>query len=88
VTPRSRGPIARLWATAQGGLVDVAGGNLDSAVTLRYGGRIGDDVAWRLYFRDTLSNDTLSNTRRCVWCGRREHKGYGTARPKGWAQTK
>lgn len=50
--------ITRDASQTQGGQVDVAGGNLDGAVSVRYGGRIGGDLAYRLYFKETVSGAT------------------------------
>ena len=68
------GPGATLWGAnavngvinittrkaseTQGGLVDLAGGNLDGAVTLRYGGRAGDTLSYRAYFKETVGAAT------------------------------
>ena len=43
--------ITRSSADTQGGLVEVGGGDSLRQASLRYGGRIGDDLAWRLYAR-------------------------------------
>lgn len=50
--------ITRKAADTQGGLVDVEAGDYENSVTVRYGGRIGDDLAYRLYVRDVIDADT------------------------------
>ena len=50
--------ITRKADDTQGGLVDVAGGNLDGALTVRYGGRVGDRLAWRAYFKEAVGAAT------------------------------
>ena len=50
--------ITRSSSKTQGGLVDVQTGNLATSVGLRYGGRMGDDLTYRVYFHDDLDYDT------------------------------
>ncbi len=66
------GPGATLWganamngvinittrksADTQGGLLDVEAGNLESGVTLRYGGALDDDLTGRVYGRAIVRN--------------------------------
>ncbi|MGH7022606.1 MAG: TonB-dependent receptor plug domain-containing protein [Caulobacteraceae bacterium] len=50
--------ITRKAKDTQGGLVDVAGGNLDGAITLRYGGRAGENLDYRVYFKETIGAAT------------------------------
>jgi iron complex outermembrane receptor protein len=41
--------ITRKAADAEGGLVQVAGGNWERTASLRFGGKLGDSVAYRVY---------------------------------------
>jgi iron complex outermembrane receptor protein len=50
--------ITRKAAQTQGGLLDITAGNLEQSVSLRYGGTLGDDLAYRLYVRDYNGEDT------------------------------
>jgi iron complex outermembrane receptor protein len=50
--------ITRKASDTQGGLVDIAGGSLDGALTVRYGGRVGDDLSYRAYFKETVGAAT------------------------------
>jgi len=50
--------ITRKAAQTQGGLVDITVGNLEQSLSLRYGGTLSDDLAYRVYFRDYIGDDT------------------------------
>ena len=50
--------ITRKAKDTQGGLLDIAAGNLFQAATLRYGGTVSDDLAYRFYVRDYSGDDT------------------------------
>ncbi len=68
------GPGATLWganavngviniitlksADTQGGVAQVEAGNLGEAASLRYGGRVNDDLTWRVYAKGFIRNDT------------------------------
>ncbi|HTQ15079.1 MAG TPA: TonB-dependent receptor [Rhizomicrobium sp.] len=68
------GPGATLWGAnavngvinivtrgarqTQGGLVQATAGNLDQSLGLQYGGTLGNDAAYRVYFRDYFGADT------------------------------
>jgi iron complex outermembrane receptor protein len=54
--------ITRKASQTQGGLVDISVGNLEQDVTLRYGGMLEDDLAYRAYLTDYIGNDTESST--------------------------
>ena len=70
------GPGATLWganavngvinittrkaADTQGGLVSLSAGNLEQSASLRYGGRLSDDLAYRVYLREYAGNDTVT----------------------------
>ena len=72
------GPGATLWganavngvinittrkaADTQGGLVSLSAGNLEQSVSLRYGGKIEDDLAYRVYLREYIGDDTVTAT--------------------------
>lgn len=43
--------ITRRAADTQGGLVELQGGGLERQVSLRYGGRLGENLDWRVYAR-------------------------------------
>lgn len=49
--------ITRKASDTQGGLVDIEGGNLENSLTLQYGGRLGDDLAYRVYAREVADED-------------------------------
>ena len=50
--------ITKKASATQGGLLELDAGNLEQSVYLRYGGRIGDSLAWRLYGRGYFGSDT------------------------------
>ena len=52
--------ITRKSADTQGGYAELTGGNLTRSVSLRYGGRIGDDLAWRAYVTDFADRATAT----------------------------
>jgi iron complex outermembrane receptor protein len=54
--------ITRKSSETQGGLLEVGGGNLESEVSLRYGGKIGPDLTWRVYAKDFFDADTVTST--------------------------
>ena len=54
--------ITRRAADTQGGLIDISAGNLEQSVGLRYGGTLGDDLAYRFYVRDYFGDDTVTAT--------------------------
>jgi iron complex outermembrane receptor protein len=53
--------ITRKAAETQGGLVEAEAGNRNRGVSVRYGGMIGPDLAWRLYVKDERFDDTLTS---------------------------
>jgi iron complex outermembrane receptor protein len=53
--------ITRKSGETQGGLVAVDAGTLESSVSVRYGGRINDNLTYRLYVRDIIDNDTVTS---------------------------
>jgi len=53
--------ITRKAKDTQGGLLDIAAGNLFQTATLRYGATLGDDLAYRFYVRDYAGDDTESS---------------------------
>jgi iron complex outermembrane receptor protein len=50
--------ITRKAADTEGGLVSISAGNLEQSVSLRYGGKLAEDLAYRLYVRDYIGDDT------------------------------
>jgi iron complex outermembrane receptor protein len=54
--------VTRTSRDTQGGLLDVALGNLEQSATLRYGGRINDALTYKAYIRDTIGNNTTTAT--------------------------
>jgi iron complex outermembrane recepter protein len=54
--------ITRKAQDTQGGLVDISAGNLFQSATLRYGGTLDDDLAYRFYVRDYAGDDTETST--------------------------
>lgn len=54
--------ITRKASQTQGGLLDIAVGNLAQSATLRYGGHLAEDVAYRIYLRDYIGDDTQTGT--------------------------
>jgi iron complex outermembrane receptor protein len=55
--------ITRTAADTQGGRVDLGAGNLETFWSARYGGKIGDAVAWRAYVKTFWAKDTLAAPR-------------------------
>lgn len=72
------GPGATLWganavngvinittrraADTQGGLISLSAGNLEQSASLRYGGTLSDDLAYRVYLREYSGDDTMTAT--------------------------
>ena len=52
--------ITRKAADTQGVRLDVNAGSLETAWSVRYGGKIGDSVAYRAYFKTYASRDTVT----------------------------
>jgi iron complex outermembrane receptor protein len=52
--------ITRKSSETQGGLLSVQTGNLGSSVAVRFGGKINDDLTYRLYVDDFADYDTVS----------------------------
>ncbi len=48
--------ITRKSSETQGGVLQVDAGNLERSASLRYGGKIKDDLTWRVYAKGFLSN--------------------------------
>ena len=54
--------ITRHTSQTQGGLVEVLGGNQDRQLGLRYGGKVSDDLTWRIYGHAVADNSELTST--------------------------
>jgi len=54
--------ITRKSNQTQGGLVDIGGGNLGSMVAVQYGGRLNDDMTYRVYAKTLQNEDTVTAT--------------------------
>ena len=54
--------ITRKSRETQGGVLDVEGGSLGGGASLRYGGKISDDLTYRLYLKDLIAVDTKTTT--------------------------
>jgi iron complex outermembrane receptor protein len=54
--------ITKKASETQGVSVDVGGGNLQQVASFQYGGRLGDDLAWRVYAKTFNDEDTLTTT--------------------------
>lgn len=67
--------VTRKAADTQGGLVDVEAGNLENALTVQYGGKIGTDLAYRVYARAVADEDDETAS------GARAHDNWD--RPQG-----
>jgi iron complex outermembrane receptor protein len=67
--------ITRPAAQTQGGVIVAGGGNQVAGASLRYGGRIGEHVAWRAYARGLVFSDTVDAA------GARAHNN--TSKPQG-----
>jgi iron complex outermembrane receptor protein len=52
--------ITRKTSETQGALVEAGGGNLQQAASLRYGGKIGDSVSWRVYAKTFFDRGTVT----------------------------
>jgi iron complex outermembrane receptor protein len=52
--------ITRPSSQTQGGLIDVAGGSLGTSVGVQYGGRIGDDLSYRVYAKSFTEYHTVT----------------------------
>jgi iron complex outermembrane receptor protein len=52
--------ITRRARDTQGGVIEAGIGNQERGVGIQYGGRIGDDLAYRLYVRDYRYDDTVT----------------------------
>ena len=50
--------ITKNASDTEGGLLDVSVGNFVQSATLQYGGRVADDLAYRVYVRDYLGGDS------------------------------
>ncbi len=50
--------ITRKSGDTQGGLLSISAGNLEQSVSLRYGGRLADDLTYRAYLREYSGSDT------------------------------
>lgn len=53
--------ITRKSGATQGGLVQVQAGDLGRGLALRYGGRIGEDLAYRIYAKSFVGEDTVTS---------------------------
>lgn len=67
--------ITRKSGETQGGLIDATAGNLGSSLSLQYGGKIGDDLTYRLYATDFYDSQTVTST------GAPAHDGW--SKPQG-----
>ncbi len=56
--------VTRKSSQTQGGVIDLAAGSLGSSLTVQYGGRIGDDLTYRVYAKTFNDYDTLTATGR------------------------
>jgi len=54
--------ITRKSGQTQGGFVDVGGGNLEQMVAVQYGGRLNDDMTYRVYAKTFQDDDTVTAT--------------------------
>jgi iron complex outermembrane receptor protein len=52
--------VTRNATQTQGGVVDVAAGSLGSSVTAQYGGKVGEDLTYRLYVKTLNEEETLN----------------------------
>ena len=55
--------ITRKAADTQGLRLDVGSGSQETTWDARYGGKLGDRLAWRAYFRDYAERDTVTAAR-------------------------
>ncbi|HEY3888716.1 MAG TPA: TonB-dependent receptor [Caulobacteraceae bacterium] len=54
--------VTRKSSQTQGGVIDLASGSLGSSLSLQYGGRIGDELTYRVYAKTFNDFDTLTAT--------------------------
>ena len=54
--------ITRKASDTQGGLLSLSAGNLEQSASLQYGGKLGDDLAYRVYLREYNGDDTQTST--------------------------
>jgi iron complex outermembrane recepter protein len=54
--------ITKTSSETQGGVIDATAGNLGSSLSVQYGGKIGDDLAYRLYATDFYDRQTATST--------------------------
>ena len=54
--------ITRKSSETQGGVLDLGAGNLGRTASLQYGGRINDQLTYRLYATDFTDDDTKTST--------------------------
>ncbi|HEX7759979.1 MAG TPA: TonB-dependent receptor [Caulobacteraceae bacterium] len=54
--------ITRKASETQGGMLAVGGGNVERSASLRYGGKIGADLAYRLYAKGFYDTDTVTSS--------------------------
>ena len=52
--------ITRKSSLTQGGYAEITAGDQQRSISLRYGGRVGETLTWRLYGRDLIANDTVT----------------------------
>jgi iron complex outermembrane receptor protein len=52
--------ITRAANDTQGGHIEVGAGNLETGWSARYGGKVGDALAWRAYFKTFWAKNTLA----------------------------
>ena len=52
--------ITRKAADTQGAMVEAGGGNLQQAASLRYGGKVGDSLNWRVYAKTFFDRGTVT----------------------------
>ncbi|HTK35893.1 MAG TPA: TonB-dependent receptor [Caulobacteraceae bacterium] len=52
--------ITRTARQTQGGTIELSGGDQTRSASLQYGGRIGDDLAWRAYVKDFYVSDSAT----------------------------
>ncbi len=67
--------ITRKGAQTQGGLLSISAGNLEQSISLRYGGKLAEDLAYRIYVRDYIGDDTELSS------GARAHDNW--SKPQG-----
>ena len=67
--------VTRKSADTDGGVLDLGAGNLQSSAALQYGGKLNDDVTYRVYARDFYARDYDTVA------GAKAHDGW--AKPQG-----